>query len=115
MVHVCGSVREYLPDLIEAGVDILEPVQTTAKGMALEGLKKDFGGDIAFYGSIDTHHLLPKGTKTEVEDAVKRTIDIMAPGGGFVLGPAHTYLQPDTPIENIIAMYRTARTHGKKR
>ena len=114
MIHVCGSVREYLPDLIEAGVDILEPVQSTARGMALEGLKKDFGKDITFYGSIDTHHVLPKGTRQEVEDAVKRTIDIMAPGGGFVLGPAHTYIQPDTPAENIITMYRTAAEYGKK-
>lgn len=113
MLHVCGSVREYLPDLIEVGVDILEPVQTTAVGMALEGLKKDFGREITFYGSIDTHRLLPKGTVREVEDAVKRTLDIMAPGGGFVLGPAHTYIQPDTPVENIIAMYRTAAEYGK--
>jgi uroporphyrinogen decarboxylase len=113
MIHVCGSVREYIPDLIEAGVDILEPVQTTAVGMALEGLKKDFGRDITFYGSIDTHRLLPKGTVREVEDAVKRTLDIMAPGGGFVLGPAHTYIQPDTPVANIIAMYRTAAEYGK--
>jgi uroporphyrinogen decarboxylase len=113
MIHVCGSVREYLPDLIEAGVDILEPVQTTAKGMALEGLKKDFGKDITFYGSMDTHKLLPKGSPKDVADAVKRTLDIMAPGGGFVLGPAHTYIQPDTPAENIIAMYRTACEYGK--
>jgi len=113
MIHVCGSVRPYIPDLIEAGVDILEPVQTTAVGMSLEGLKKDFGNDITFYGSIDTHHVLPKGTKQEVEDAVKRTIDIMAPGGGFILGPAHTYIQPDTPIENIITMYRTAAEYGR--
>jgi len=113
MLHVCGSVRAYLPDLIEAGVDILEPVQTTAKGMDLKGLKKDFGKDITFYGSIDTHHLLPKGTVQEVSDAIKRTLDIMAPGGGFVLGPAHTYIQPDTPVQNIIAMYRTAAEYGK--
>ncbi|MBL8025540.1 MAG: hypothetical protein JNL74_03970 [Fibrobacteres bacterium] len=113
MIHVCGSVRPFIPDLIEAGVDILEPVQTTAKGMALEGLKKDFGKDITFYGSIDTHHVLPKGTPLEVADEVKRTLDIMAPGGGFVLGPAHTYIQPDTPVENIIAMYRTAAEYGR--
>jgi uroporphyrinogen decarboxylase len=115
MLHVCGSVREFIPDLIEIGVDILEPVQTTAKGMALEGLKKDFGKDICFYGSVDTHYLLPKGSTTEVADAVKRTLDIMMPGGGFVLGPAHTYIQPDTPIDNIITMYRTAAEYGRYR
>jgi uroporphyrinogen decarboxylase len=112
MLHVCGSVRIFIPDLIESGVDILEPVQTTAKGMELKGLKKDFGKDITFYGSIDTHHVLPKGTPGEVADEVKRTIDIMAPGGGFILGPAHTYIQPDTPVENIISMYRTAASYG---
>jgi uroporphyrinogen decarboxylase len=113
MLHVCGSVREFLPDLIEVGVDILEPVQTTAAGMDLKGLKKDFGNDITFYGSMDTHHLLPQATRGEVADAVKYTLDIMAPGGGFVLGPAHTYIQPDTPVENIITMYRTAYEYGK--
>ncbi|MFH0919536.1 MAG: uroporphyrinogen decarboxylase family protein [Fibrobacterota bacterium] len=112
MLHVCGSVRPYIPDLIEAGVDILEPVQTTARGMELKGLKKDFGKDITFYGSIDTHHLLPKGSVQEVVDEVKRTLDIMAPGGGFIIGPAHTYIQPDTPVANIIALYRTAVEYG---
>ena len=113
MLHVCGSVRCYIPDLIEAGVDILEPIQSVAAGMDISVLKQDFGNDITFYGSMDTTLLLPKGSVGDVEDAVKRTLDIMAPGGGFVLGPAHTYIQPDTPVENIIAMYRTARSYGK--
>jgi uroporphyrinogen decarboxylase len=99
--------------LIEADVDILEPIQSVAAGMDMSGLKQDFGKDITFYGSMDTTLLLPKGSVSDVEDAVKRTLDIMAPGGGFVLGPAHTYIQPDTPVENIIAMYKTARSYGK--
>jgi uroporphyrinogen decarboxylase len=113
LLHVCGGVRPILPDIIEAGVDMLEPVQTTAAGMDLPLLKKDFGADITFYGSIDTIEILPKGTPERVADSVKQTLDTMAPGGGFVLGPSHTYIQPDTPVENILAMYDTAVDYGR--
>ena len=106
-LHCCGSIRPIIPDLIEAGVDILNPVQFTAKNMALEGLKKDFGKDVTFWGGgVDTQSTLNKGTPQQVSDEVKRIIDLMAPGGGFVFAPVHN-VQEDVPPENFWAMWDT--------
>src|SRR3989304_4676723 len=83
--HSCGSSRFILPDLIESGVDIFNPVQYSSKDMEPAGLKKDFGKDITFWGGgIDTQRVLPRGTAQEVRDEVKRRIEDFAPGGGFV-------------------------------
>jgi len=102
--HCDGSIRKILPDLIEIGVDILNPVQFTAKDMELEGLKKDFGKDIVFWGGgIDTQKTLPFGSPEEVEDEVKKNVEIMAPGGGFVFSTVHN-IQADVPLENLIAL-----------
>ena len=104
-LHSCGSIRPLIPDLIDAGVDILNPVQFTAKDMELEGLKKDFGKDITFWGGgVDTQSTLNKGTPQQVSDEVKRVIDLMAPGGGFVFAPVHN-VQEDVPPENFWAMW----------
>ncbi|MFH1022204.1 MAG: uroporphyrinogen decarboxylase family protein [Planctomycetota bacterium] len=108
LLHVCGSVRLFIPDLIEAGVDLLEPIQTTATGMEPEGLKRDFGDRLTFYGSIDLIHVLRKGSPGDVRAEVRRMFHVLGKGGGFIVGPSHTYIQPDVPLENILAMYATA-------
>lgn len=104
-LHSCGSIRALLPDLIEAGFDIINPVQTTCRGMEPEGLKEDFGKDICFWGGgCDTKTVLPYGTPAEVKDHVKRRLEILMPGGGFVFNTVHNIL-PDVPPQNIVAMF----------
>lgn len=104
-LHCCGSIRPIIPDLIDAGVDILNPVQFTAKNMELKGLKNDFGKDITFWGGgVDTQSTLNNGTPQQVNDEVRRIIDIMSPGGGFVFAPVHN-VQEDVPPENFWAMW----------
>lgn len=104
-LHSCGSIHKLLPDLIEAGVDIINPVQITAKDMEPWRLKADFGKDITFWGGgADTRVVLPHGTTDEVKDHVRRNIETFAPGGGFVFVPAHNML-PDIPAQNIEAMF----------
>ena len=104
-LHSCGSIHQLLPDLIEAGVDIINPVQISARDMEPARLKRDFGADITFWGGgADTRRVLPRGTPDEVRDHVRRNIDELAPGGGFVFVPAHNML-PDVPPENIEAMF----------
>ena len=104
-LHSCGSIRALLPDLIEAGYDVINPVQTTCLGMEAEGLKKDFGKDICFWGGgCDTRTVLPTGTPQEVKDHVKRRLEILMPGGGFVFNTVHNIL-PDVPPQNIVAMF----------
>jgi uroporphyrinogen decarboxylase len=104
-LHSCGSIHALLPDLIEAGVDIINPVQISARDMEPERLERDFGADITFWGGgADTRQVLPRGTPAEVRDHVRRTIETFAPGGGFVFATAHNML-PDVPPENIVAMF----------
>ena len=111
--HSCGNVRPIIPDLIEMGVDILNPVHITATGMEPFQLKKDFGNDIAFWGGgVDTQKVLPSGTLQEVTDDVKRNIDALAPGGGFVFSTVHN-IQAEVPPQNIIAMLDTLNEFGK--
>jgi uroporphyrinogen decarboxylase len=112
-MHSCGSVRELLPDLIDAGLDIYNPVQFTAANMELEGLKKDFGKDLVFWGGgVNTQSTLKNGSPYNVSDEVKRILDIMAPGGGFVFTPVHN-IQEDVPPENFWAMWDTLMEYGK--
>ena len=108
LLHTCGSTRSLMPDLIEAGVDLLEPIQTSAAGMAPEGLKRDFGDRLAFYGGIDLIRVLSRGSPQEVRDEVLQNFAILGRDGGYIVGPGHTYIQPDTPLENILMMYETA-------
>lgn len=112
LLHVCGAVRELLPDIIDAGVDLLEPIQTSAAGMEIEGLKRDFGKDITFYGSMDLVNILNKCTPEEVREETRKRMRILGRDGGFILGPGHTYIQVDAPLENILAMYETAYKEG---
>lgn len=112
-MHSCGAIRELLPDLIEAGLDILNPVQFTAAGMDLKELKRDFGDVLTFWGGgVDTQSTLNKGTSQQVADQVKRIIDILAPGGGFVFAPVHN-VQDDVNPENFWAMWDTLQEYGK--
>mgnify|MGYP000985468116 FL=1 len=110
--HSCGAVRKLLPDLIEAGVDILNPVQVSAAGMDTRELKKEFGNDLVFYGGgVDTQYVLPRGTVEQVKDEVKRRIDDLAPGGGFVFTTVHN-IQADVPPQNIMAMWEALQEYG---
>lgn len=103
-LHSCGSIFNFIPDLIDAGVDILNPVQVTAEGMDTKRLKEEFGKDLIFWGGgIDTQHILPYGTKKEIREEVKRRIHDLAPGGGFVFAAVH-HIQHGVPPENVVAM-----------
>lgn len=105
-LHSCGSLYPIIPDLIEAGYDILNPVQTTARDMEPERLKKDFGMDITFWGGgCNTRTVLNHGTPRQVYDYTKRMIDIFMKDGGYVFNQEHNIL-PDVPPENIMAMYK---------
>jgi len=115
LLHCCGAVRPLLPMIVDAGVDMLEPIQTRAAGMDPCGLKRDFGKDLCFYGGVDLQQILCKGTTQQVADEVKRLIDVLGEGGGYVIGPGHTYIQVDCPVENTMTMYETAYTHVRGR
>jgi uroporphyrinogen decarboxylase len=111
-MHSCGGVRELIPDLIEAGVDILNPVQVSARGMDTAELKRDFGDALTFWGGgVDTQRVLPHGTSQQVRDEVRRRIDELAPGGGFVFAAVHN-IQADVPPENVEAMWQALREYG---
>jgi len=111
--HDDGAIRPLLPDLIEMGIDVLNPVQSTCPGMEMEGLKRDFGHAICFHGGIDNQQVLPFGTPDEVRGAVRGAIDALASDGtGYVLAPCHN-LQAITPVENIVAMYDEAWNYGR--
>jgi uroporphyrinogen decarboxylase len=110
-LHSCGSVAAFIPDLIEAGVDILNPVQVAAKGMDSKRLKDAFGGRITFWGGIDTQRILPLGSPEDVEIEVKKRIADLAPGGGYVLTAVHN-IQAGVPPENIVMMYDAAKKYG---
>lgn len=104
-LHSCGSIRDLMPDLIEAGYDVINPVQTACRGMDPAGLKKDFGKDICFWGGgCDTRQILNRATPAQVREHVLRQMEILSPGGGFVFNTVHNIL-PEVPPENIIAMY----------
>ena len=114
-LHSCGAVSKLIPDLIDAGIQILNPVQTSAKGMSPELLKKKFGKDIVFWGGgCDTQRILPFGTLEEVENDVKKRIDIFAPEGGFVFAAIHNIQQEVSP-EKCLRLFDTARDYGKYR
>ncbi len=106
LLHSCGGIRELLPDLIEDGLDAINPVQISCRGMDAAGLKADFGRELTFWGGgCDTHHVLPQGTPAEVRDHVKKQVSILNPGGGFIFQQVHNILA-DVPPENIIAMFQ---------
>jgi uroporphyrinogen decarboxylase len=107
LYHSCGSVYRLIPDLIDVGIDALNPVQVSAAEMDTKRLKQEFGRDLTFWGGIDTHRVLPMGTQEEVREEVKRRIADLAEGGGYVLCAVHN-VQPEVPPENVVAMYEAA-------
>jgi uroporphyrinogen decarboxylase len=109
LLHSCGAIRKIIPDLIEIGVDALNPVQITAEGMEPALLKKDFGDKITFWGGgIDTQDVLPRGNPKQVREHVKKSLEAFKEGGGYVFAQVHNIL-PEVPVENIIAMYDAYR------
>jgi uroporphyrinogen decarboxylase len=112
MLHSCGSIRPYIPDLIDAGIQVLDPVQPLAANMDSRELKRDFGTRLAFHGGIDIQQVLPFGSEADVEQEVHSRIQAFAPGGGYILAPSHA-IQADVPPANIVAMCRAAVKHGQ--
>ena len=111
-IHSCGSVRAFLPDFIEAGFDILNPVQCSAADMDPAQLKREFGAHFTFWGGgVDTQHTLPFGTPEDVRKEVRERLRTFGPGGGFVFNTTHN-VQARIPVENVIALYETVREHG---
>ncbi|MBM3706131.1 MAG: hypothetical protein FJW66_06365 [Actinobacteria bacterium] len=111
--HSCGAVKELIPDLIEMGIDSLHPVQVSAAGMDTKKLKKEFGKDLTFWGGgVDTQHILSRGTPSEVREEVKRRIEDLSPGGGFIFAAVHN-IQADVQPENFIAMWKTLNEYRK--
>ena len=111
-MHCDGAIAEILPDLIELGVEALNPIQVSAAGMGdTRALKRDFGAALTFWGGIDTRYVLPRGSVEEVRQETLRRISDLAPGGGYVLCTVHS-IQPDVPPTNVIAMYETVNEFG---
>jgi len=111
LYHSCGSVAHLIPDLIELGVDALNPIQVSAKGMASKTLKREFGKDICFWGGIDTQRVLPFGSVQDVQAEVRRRVEDLGPGG-YCVCAVHN-IQADVSPENICAMYDAAREYGQ--
>jgi len=113
LYHSCGSVYGLIRDLIEVGIDALNPVQVSAADMDTERLKREYGRDLTFWGGIDTHRVLPLGTPAEVREEVKRRIDHLNGNGGYIVCAVHN-LQPEVPPENVVAMYDAALEYGAR-
>ncbi len=112
LFHSCGSVRPIIPDFIEVGIDILNPVHITATGMEPAALKRDFGSELSFWGGgVETQGVLPRGTPEEVRENVRRNVEALAPGGGWVFNTIHN-IQADVPPENIVAMREALAEYG---
>jgi len=110
--HCCGAIYDVIRDLIEIGIDILNPVQISAKGMNSKKLKSEFGKDITFWGGgCDPQKILPYGSPKDVEQEVRKRIDDFALGGGYIMAPVHN-IQPNVPPENIISMFDTCLKYG---
>ena len=108
MYHTCGAVRPLIPDFIEMGVDILNPIQVSAKGMEPAGLKRDFGDALCFHGALDIQTILSQGTPDEVRAEVTRLCRILGQGSGFILAPTNNVM-PETPVENVLTLYEAVR------
>jgi len=113
LFHTDGDVVPLIPDFIEMGIDILNPIQTSAGKMSdLASLKKEFGKNMIFCGGIDTHRVLPGGTQDEVRQEVKRVIEVLGEGGGYMVASVHTIMN-DVPPENVLAMVDAVEEFGR--
>lgn len=110
--HSDGSIRKIIPDMIEAGIDVLNPIQWRCRDMDREELKREFGGRVVFHGGMDNQQTLPFGSEEDVRLEVRDNIRILGRGGGYVLAPCHN-IQPITPIRNILAMYDEGYKYGR--
>ncbi|MGQ9513496.1 MAG: uroporphyrinogen decarboxylase family protein [Thermoproteota archaeon] len=112
MQHSCGSIRRIIPELIEIGLNILDPIQVRAVGMDPRELKSTYGNKIAFHGAVDTQRTLPYGRSEDVRQEVRMLIDTLGDGGGYILSGSQDLL-PDIPVENILAMYDEAKIYRR--
>jgi len=110
--HTCGSVLPFIEPLIEMGVQVLNPIQVTARGMDPAALKARYGDRLAFCGGIDQRQVLPHGTPADVEREVRQRISELGPGGGYLAAPTHD-IQADTPVENVLALFEACRRWGR--
>jgi uroporphyrinogen decarboxylase len=112
MMHCCGSFVPLIPPLLEIGMDGLQALQPSVRGMDPARLKAEFGAKIVLNGCIDTQQVLIEGTPQLARQVTRDTLALMKPGGGYICSPSHDYLLPETPVENVIAMYQTIREYG---
>jgi uroporphyrinogen decarboxylase len=111
MMHCCGNFASLIPAMIEAGLDGLQALQPCGPGMEPERLKSEFGHQLVFAGCIDSHHVLIEGTPDSVSARTREILEIMKPGGGYVLSASHDYLLEETPVENVLAMFDVEREY----
>jgi uroporphyrinogen-III decarboxylase len=111
LLHCCGGFAPLMPAMLETGLDGLQALQPTCRGMNPADIKSQFGGKITLMGAVNTQ-LLIEGTPDQARNETRRILEIMKPGGGYVCSPSHDYLLPETPVENAIAMYDTLREYG---
>jgi uroporphyrinogen decarboxylase len=109
--HNDGNCRAIIPDMVEAGIDALNPIQWRSRGMAREELKAQYGNQLIFHGAVDNQYTLPFGSVAEVCQEVVDNYRILGAGGGYILAPCHN-IQPVTPPENVVAMYETGYAEG---
>jgi uroporphyrinogen decarboxylase len=107
LYHSCGMIQPFIPELIQLGIDVLDPLQPTSPAMAPERLKAEFGERLCFHGGIDIQQLLPYAKVEEIHQEVRRYCEVLGRGGGYILGPTHLF-QPDTPPENVLVVYEAA-------
>jgi uroporphyrinogen decarboxylase len=113
MMHCCGGFAELIPAMIEIGLDGLHAVQPSCVGMDLKKLKADFGDKMLFNGAIDSQHVLIEGTPDYVREQTRKVLDIMMPEGGYVASASHDTILPQTPVENVLAMFDTVLEYGR--
>lgn len=113
-MHSCGDITEILPDLIEIGVQIINPVQITCPRMNPQFLKREYGKDLMFFGAVDYNELLTHGTPQQVAEGVRQMVDCLGQGGGYIVAPSHDLLMGEVPAENMVALYETAKACAPK-
>jgi uroporphyrinogen-III decarboxylase len=111
LLHCCGGFLPLIPAMLETGLDGLQALQPTCRGMIPADLKSQFGDKITLMGAVNTQ-LLIEGTPDQARAETRQVLEIMKPGGGYICSPSHDYLLPETPVENVIAMYDTIREYG---
>ena len=110
-MHSCGSIYDFIPDIIDIGYEVLHPIQTTAAKMDPIRLKKEFGKDLVFWGGINTQRVLAFGSEEEVRNEVRKIIHALGSEGGYILGSCHNILG-DVPVGNVLAMFDEAIKSG---